>query len=130
MDRIDLHVEVPPVDPDDLKMQKSGESSAVIRDRVNAARKIQIERFAGADHIVCNAQMTPALMREFCRLAPDAEAILQTAIERLGYSARAYDRIKKVSRTIADLDGNTDLIQPHHVSEAINYRTLDRNLWL
>ncbi|GAB4322739.1 MAG: YifB family Mg chelatase-like AAA ATPase [Candidatus Sumerlaeia bacterium] len=129
MDRIDLHIEVPPVEPGELKLQKSGESSAAIRARVDAARQVQRRRFSRADGITCNAQMTPALMREFCTLTSEAETILQTAIERLGYSARAYDRIKKVARTIADLDG-AEIIQPHHIAEAVNYRTLDRTLWL
>jgi magnesium chelatase family protein len=92
------------------------------------ARKLQLERFDGFDGIHCNAQLTPALMREHCRINEEGSQLLKNAMEKLGLSARAYDRILKVSRTIADLDGCKN-IESHHLAEAINYRSLDRDNW-
>lgn len=128
LDRIDIHIEVPAVKFKDLASIADGEPSAEIRKRVNKARHIQTERFAGHDGIYCNAQMETRILREICKIDDDCLALLKTAITRLGLSARAYDRILKVSRTIADLE-ESQLIESHHISEAIGYRNLDRNYW-
>ena len=128
LDRIDLHIEVTPVPVSQLNNMQQGESSAVIRERVVAARAIQTARFAGHAGVHCNAQMTSKLTREHCRLSDECRSIIETAMNRLGLSARAYDRILRVSRTIADLEGCPD-IQPHHLQEAITYRSLDRDSW-
>lgn len=127
MDRIDLHIEVPAVDLNDLDGPRNGESSVQIKRRVQAARELQRRRFAGRG-IYCNAHMEPRDLDEFARLDPNARALLRGAIESLGFSARAHDRIVKVARTIADL-AECDTIRAEHVSEAIQYRTLDRKLW-
>jgi magnesium chelatase family protein len=128
LDRIDLHIEVIPVPVSQLNNMKQGESSADIRQRVVAARAIQTARFAGHAGVHCNAQMTSKLTREHCCLSDECRSIIETAMNRLGLSARAYDRILRVSRTIADLEGSTG-IQPHHLQEAITYRSLDRDSW-
>ena len=128
MDRIDLHVEVVPVAYKDLSDKQRGESSAAVRERVVKARKIQEERYAQYPAIHANAQMTSQLIQKYCELDEDCRTILKNAMNRLGLSARAYDRILKVSRTIADLDGSED-IQTGHLAEAINYRSLDRDNW-
>ncbi len=127
LDRIDLHVEVAPVEYADLSGDADGECSADIRKRVLAARAVQQHRYEGTG-IRCNAQLPSAMMRRVCRLAPDADRILRSAFERMSLSARAYDRILKVSRTIADLDGS-ERIEAQHVSEAVQYRNLDRKYW-
>ncbi|HSU88668.1 MAG TPA: YifB family Mg chelatase-like AAA ATPase, partial [Terriglobia bacterium] len=128
MDRIDIQVDVPAVPYKDLAGGRSAESSETIRYRVIAARNIQLRRFFD-EHVYSNAQMGPRLIRKFCVLRPDCERIMEDAVTKLGFSARAYDRILKVARTIADLEGAEDL-EPKHLSEAVQYRTLDRNLWL
>ena len=128
MDRIDLHVEVVPVAYKDLSEKHKGESSATVRERVIKARKIQEERYAEFPNIHANAQMTTQLIQQYCELNDACRNILKNAMNRLGLSARAYDRILKVSRTIADLDGSEN-IQPGHLAEAINYRSLDRENW-
>lgn len=128
LDRIDLHIEVTPVPVSQLNNMQQGESSAVIRERVVAARAIQTARFAGHPGVHCNAQMTSKLTREHCALSDECRSIIETAMNRLGLSARAYDRILRVSRTIADLEGSP-AIQPHHLQEAITYRSLDRDSW-
>lgn len=128
MDRIDIHLEVVPVPFSELADHKAGTPSAVIRERVIAARKIQEERYKDYPGIHCNAQMNTRLFRQYCQLDASGEALMQQAMERLGLSARAYDRILKVSRTIADMDGS-EAITPTHLSEAINYRSLDRDSW-
>ncbi len=128
MDRIDLHVEVVPVAYKDLSSKSGGESSAAVRERVVKARKIQEERYAEFPNIHANAQMTTQLIQKYCDLDEPCRAILKNAMNRLGLSARAYDRILKVSRTIADLDGSEN-IQTGHLAEAINYRSLDRDNW-
>ena len=127
MDRIDLHVEVTPVEREEMASTTLAESSAAIRQRVMAARKVQSERFAGTG-IHTNTMMTSAMLREFCPLTAESRMLLDRAMERLQLSARAYDRIIKVARTIADLEGATD-IAPTHISEAITYRSLDRESW-
>ena len=127
LDRLDIHIEVPPVDYTQLADKEEGESSAAIRERVNRARKIQIERFKGTG-ITCNAKMTSALTRKYCSLSPAAEKILQTSFEKLGLSARAYDKVLKVARTIADLE-ESETIENRHILEAIQYRSLDRKFW-
>ncbi|MFN0086012.1 MAG: YifB family Mg chelatase-like AAA ATPase [Blastocatellia bacterium] len=127
LDRIDIHIDVPAVKVAELAGHEAAEGSAEIRARVNRARAIQHERFAG-EHVYANAQMTPRLIRKFCALAPGPQTLLERAITRWGLSARAYDRILKVSRTIADLEA-VDPINEAHISEAVNYRTLDRNFW-
>ncbi|MFH1739908.1 MAG: YifB family Mg chelatase-like AAA ATPase [bacterium] len=128
LDRIDIHVEVPSVDLDDLHLPASGESSTNIRERVRKAREIQTTRFKGTN-LHANADMVSKDMREHCAMPQEARDLLRQGIERLGLSARAYDRIVKVSRTIADLEG-TETIQPQHIAEAIQYRSLDRKLWM
>lgn len=127
LDRIDIHVEVPAVTYADLSSLPTGETSAQIRQRVNAARSVQRARFK-TDKIFCNAQMTSKISKKHCQLSSDSHSLLQNAIDHMGYSARVYDRILKVSRTIADLEGS-ESIKPEHVSEAIQYRTLDRKFW-
>ncbi len=124
LDRIDIHIEVPAVRYKDLTDRSSGEPSDTIRARVNAAREIQLQRFQGLA-IFCNAQMGARELKQYCEVEPAGEKLLEVAINRLGLSARAYTRILKVARTIADLD-RSPAIQAPHVSEAIQYRSLDR----
>jgi len=128
MDRIDIQVDVPAVPYKDLTGGRMAESSETIRHRVIAARNVQLRRFFD-EHIYSNAQMGPRQLRKYCVLTPDCERIMENAINKLGFSARGYDRILKVARTIADLEGAEDLA-PKHLSEAVQYRTLDRNLWV
>ncbi len=125
LDRIDIHVEVPAVPYKDLGGIPDGEYSQQIRDRVNRARKIQLKRF-DQDRIFCNAQMSPKHTRKFCNLDEDSNHLLKMTIEKRGYSARVYDRILKVARTIADLDAS-DKIKAEHISEAIQYRSLEKS---
>ncbi|MBQ8574554.1 MAG: YifB family Mg chelatase-like AAA ATPase [Clostridia bacterium] len=127
LDRIDIHIEVPPVDFDKLSDTHKGEPSAKIRERVEAARKIQQERLRGTT-ANCNAQMNSAMTREFCVASEPAMKMLQMAFDKLGLSARAYDKILRVARTIADLD-NSEIIEATHIAEAIQYRSLDRKFW-
>ena len=124
LDRIDIHIEVPTLAYDDLANEQDGENSAHIRQRVNAARRRQLDRFAG--ELFCNAQMGPRHIRRHCSLDDAGQSLLEKAMARLGLSARAYDRILKVARTIADL-ADDPTIQPRHLAEAIQYRALDRN---
>lgn len=128
LDRIDLHVEVVPVSFDEMTRQRPAESSEVIRERVVRARGLQTERFKSRDGVFCNAMMPSHVVKEICEVGEAGINLLKTAMERLGLSARAYDRILKVSRTIADLAGTTD-IRPEHLAEAIQYRSLDRDGW-
>ena len=128
LDRIDIHVEVVPVPFKDLAVRQTSESSAEIRKRVIKAREIQLKRFADSPKIHCNAQMTSSKIRTFCNVDDAGMTLLKNAMEKLGLSARAYDRILKVSRTIADLEGVED-IKPQHIAEAIQYRSLDRDNW-
>jgi len=128
LDRIDLHVEVTPVPFDELSRNRPAESSKEIRNRVIKAREIQKRRFAKYSGVYANAQMNTRLLREICEISAVAQTLLKTAMERLKLSARAYDRILKVSRTIADL-AESEEIKPEHVAEAIQYRSLDREGW-
>ena len=128
LDRIDLHVEVTPVPFDDLSRRADAEPSSAVRGRVERARERQAARFAGREGRFCNAQMTPPEVRQWCALDPAGRGLLKAALTRLGLSARAHDRILKVARTIADLDGAAD-IGPAHLAEAIQYRSLDRAAW-
>jgi magnesium chelatase family protein len=127
LDRIDMHIEVTPVAVSDLSAKSQEETSAEIRKRVIQARSIQSKRFAGTG-IHSNAMMNSAMLRTFCPLAPEVQSLLERAMERLNLSARAYDRIIKVARTIADLAGEEN-ISTKHIAEAINYRSLDRENW-
>ena len=127
LDRLDIHVEVPPVDFSALSSEKTEETSAQIRERVNRARKIQTERYKGTN-IGCNARLTPALIKKYCILSDEAKKYLELSFERLGMSARAYDRILKVSRTVADLEGS-EIIEKNHIFTAISFRSLDRKYW-
>lgn len=127
LDRLDIHVEVPPVDYKALSATTKEESSATIRERVNKARKIQQERYRGTG-ITCNAELTPALLKKYCVLEDAAAELLRDSFERLGLSARAYDKILKVARTIADLKGNEN-IEKENIFTAIRFRTLDRKYW-
>lgn len=128
MDRIDLHVEVVPVSHEELSSTKPVENSVSIRKRVVAAREMQKARFAECSGIFCNAQMSSKMVREYCRISEEGQEMLKRAMDRLGLSARAFDRILKVSRTIADLSHSPD-IGLDHLSEAIHFRSLDRDSW-
>lgn len=128
LDRIDLHIETFPLSYEELAAKKPGEKSAVVRERVVKARMIQVQRFADVPGIHCNAQMTAKMIQKYCELDQQCGLLLKNAMERLGLSARARDRILKVSRTIADLAGS-EKIQPEHLAEAIQYRSLDRDNW-
>jgi magnesium chelatase family protein len=120
LDRIDIHIEVPRVDYEKLSGDRLGEMSATIRQRVQAARQRQLERFAGMN-IVCNADMRVAEVRKFCKLDETGDSLVRTAMSQMNLSARAYHRTLKLARTIADLAGN-DQIQTQHVAEALQYR--------
>ena len=124
MDRIDLHVEVDNVSYDELNDDAFSESSQTVRERVNRARNIQLQRLQGRGRR-CNAQMTSADIKKFCKLDGESQKLLQESFEKLHLSARAYNRILKVARTIADLD-NSENIRARHVAEALQYRALDR----
>jgi magnesium chelatase family protein len=124
LDRIDIHIEVPAVRYKELTEKSDGESSEKIRERVDRARGIQLKRFAGMN-FYCNAQMGSRELRAHCHIEAAGERLLELAINRLGLSARAYTRILKVARTVADLDAS-ERIEAHHISEAIQYRSLDR----
>lgn len=128
LDRIDIQIEITPLSFDELFRTQPGEHSSAIRERVIAARKIQEERYREYPGIHCNAQMTPALMRQYATPAPQDMAMLREVINRLQLSARAYDRILRLARTIADLEG-VETIQTHHLAEAVGYRNLDRESW-
>jgi len=124
LDRIDIHIDVPPLKQRELSGDPSGEPSAAIRERVRRARQIQQDRFRRSK-VYCNAHMSPRQIRRHCQVEGEARSLLDTAMERLGLSARAYDRILKVARTIADLE-TAEAIQPEYIAEAIQYRSLDR----
>jgi magnesium chelatase family protein len=129
LDRIDIHIDVPAVNYKELRGGAAPEGSAQIRDRVLRAREVQLNRFAAAgEKIFCNAQMSTRQIRSYCDLSTDCERLLERAMQQQGLSARAHDRILKVSRTVADLDGSAQ-IEPKHIAEAIQYRTLDRTYW-
>jgi magnesium chelatase family protein len=129
LDRIDIHVEVPAIEYRELTSLEKGEPSAQIRERVLAGRRAQQERFRGVKRLHSNGGMGAKEIQKYCHLQPEARDLLKAAITELNFSARAYDRIIKVSRTIADLDAARE-IEPQHVSEAVQYRTLDRHLWV
>ncbi|MBN8696982.1 MAG: YifB family Mg chelatase-like AAA ATPase [Bacteroidetes bacterium] len=128
LDRIDIHIEVTPVSYTELAAERVSEKSKAVRDRVVKAREIQEERFKDKEGVHCNAQIGSKQLREVCKIDEAGNQLLKTAMERLGLSARAYDRILKVARTIADLD-NSENIETNHLAEAIQYRSLDRDGW-
>lgn len=127
LDRLDLHIEVPPVDYKSLSSAAPCETSAQIRERVNKARRIQVKRYEGTG-ITCNARLTPDMLKEYCKTTDDANEYLRISFDRLGMSARAYDRILKVARTVADLEGS-EIIKKSHIFTAISFRSLDRKYW-
>ncbi len=129
LDRIDIHIEVTPVPFDKLSEERKGESSKVIRERVIKAREIQVKRFIENNNVHYNAQMGPKQISLYCKLSKEGKELIKTAMDKLGLSARAYDRILKVAKTISDLEGK-DSIENHHIAEAIQYRSLDREGWL
>jgi magnesium chelatase family protein len=124
-----LHIEVPAVEYRDVASERAEEALGVIRQRIVRARERQQARFRNDGKVTCNARMTTRQLKQHCKLAQDPQELIRVAMSELNLSARAYDRILKVSRTIADLDGKTE-ITPEHVSEAIQYRTFDRTLWV
>jgi magnesium chelatase family protein len=131
LDRIDIHIEVPALRYADVANRKPAESSAAVRERVVRARQIQLARLATINlrrRLYANSQLTPALIRRFCPVTPEGEAVLRTAIDHYGLSTRAYHRVLKVARTIADLEGEKQ-IQARHLTEAVQYRSFDRNVW-
>ncbi len=127
LDRLDLHIEVPPVQYNELRETRPAETSSEIRARVNRARQLQNERYSGTG-VTCNARLTPALLKKYCVLTEPAAKMLQASFDNLGMSARAYDRILKVARTVADL-ANSENIEIEHIAEAIQFRSLDRKYW-
>jgi magnesium chelatase family protein len=129
LDRIDLHIEVPAVDYREISSERAEEPSTAIRERIGQARQRQQARFRSEKKISCNARMTSRAIKQHCRLTSESQELIRIAMSELHLSARAYDRILKVSRTIADLAG-AESIAPEHVSEAIQYRTFDRTLWV
>src|SRR5690606_20209061 len=128
LDRIDLHVEVTPIEFNELSSSRKAESSKSIRERVIKARERQAQRFSGNEKVYCNAQMSSRMVREVCQIDESGQQLLKRAMERLSLSARAYDRILKVARTIADMEDSAD-INNQHLAEAIQFRSLDRENW-
>jgi magnesium chelatase family protein len=130
LDRIDIHIDVPAVNYKEMRAGSEPEGSVQIRTRVVCAREIQLNRFLACprEKLYCNAQMSPRHIRAFCELSADCERLLERAMVQQGLTARAHDRILKVARTIADLEG-VDAINPKHIAEAIQYRSLDRTFW-
>ena len=128
LDRIDIHVEVTPVSYNELSAERISEKSVTVRERVIKARDIQEKRYAAKEGVHCNAQINSKQLREFCKIDEAGNQLLKTAMERLGLSARAYDRILKVARTIADLESSENILT-NHLAEAIQYRSLDRDGW-
>lgn len=128
VDSIDIQCEIQPLSFEELSKASPGERSAAIRERVIKARQVQSRRFADVKGVHCNAQMTERLLQTYCKLSPQSSELLRSAMERLQLSARAYSRILKVARTIADLDGSADIQMPH-IAEAVGYRNLDRASW-
>lgn len=129
LDRIDIHIEVPGVEFKDIASKEPGKSSAEMRQDVERARGIQQARFGKRSKTACNARMSSKLIKQHCEISEESSELLRMAMANLNLSARAYDRILKVSRTIADMAG-AESIGADHLSEAIQYRTLDRNLWV
>ncbi|HEV2806298.1 MAG TPA: ATP-binding protein [Chthoniobacterales bacterium] len=129
LDRIDLHIEVPAVEYRDISSTRTEEPSSAIRERVQRARETQRARFHSDPKVNCNARMGPRQIKRHCQLSDDSQDLIRVAMTELNLSARAYDRILKVSRTVADLAAS-EAITPEHVSEAIQYRTFDRTLWV
>jgi len=130
LDRIDIHIDVPAVNYKEMRSASEPENSTSIRERVMRAREAQLKRFLSSsrEKLYCNAQMAPRHIRAFCELSPDCERLLERAMIQQSLTARAHDRILKVARTIADLEGAAAL-EPKHIAEAIQYRTLDRTFW-
>ena len=128
LDRIDIHIEVPAVRYRELREKAAAEGSADVRERVLRAREKQLQRFAEEKQVYSNAQMPPKLIRRHCQISAESEKLLENAMVKLGLSARAHDRVLKVSRTIADLD-ESESVEPKHLMEAVQYRSLDRNYW-
>jgi magnesium chelatase family protein len=130
MDRIDIHIDVPAVNYKEIRSALEPESSAQVRQRVERARQAQLQRFAsiGRSKVYSNAQMSARHIRTFCELSSDCERLLERAMSQQGLTARAHDRILKVARTVADLEGS-QVIEPKHIAEAIQYRSLDRVFW-
>lgn len=129
LDRIDLHIEVPAVEYRDITSTRPEETSATIRERVDRARERQRARFQSDKRINCNARMGTRQIKQHCKLSDESQELIRVAMTELNLSARAYDRILKVARTVADLEGSNN-IESEHVSEAIQYRTFDRTLWV
>ena len=127
LDRLDLHIDAMPVDFEQLSSDKKSESSAQIKQRVDKARAIQNARYEGTD-IKNNAQIPPSKLNQICEMTDDAKKLLQNAFDKMGLSARAYDRILKVARTIADMD-QSEKIGSSHIAQAVQYRSLDRKYW-
>ena len=127
IDRFDIHIEVPPVDYEELSGKASEESSKSIKARVDKARAIQTDRYKNSK-TTCNARLTDAEFQDYCEITDAAAELLKSAFEKMGLSARAYNRILKVARTIADLD-ESEKIEVEHVAEAVQYRSLDRKYW-
>jgi len=127
--RIDIHIDVPAIKWKELSSDEYGERSDKIRQRVQLARKIQLDRFGTETDMFCNAHMQSRSIRRYCRIDQAGKGLLKEAITKLGLSARAYDRILKVARTVADLSSEPDILS-EHIAEAIQYRTLDRQMWM
>jgi magnesium chelatase family protein len=128
LDRIDIHIEVPSLKYDELKSAQTSEPSAQIRERVNHAREKQLGRYRDMKHVYCNAHLETRDIRKSCLIDDESQNLIKTAMEKFGLSARAYDKILKVSRTIADLEDVPD-IKVAHIAEAIQYRSLDKDVW-
>ncbi|MBR6922335.1 MAG: ATP-binding protein, partial [Clostridia bacterium] len=127
LDRIDIQVEMPSLSFEELAKKPDGETSATIRERINKARAFSAERYR-ASGITCNAQMTSSQIRKYCNVSAEGKKILKAAFEKLGLSARGYDRILRVARTVADMDGS-EQITDFHIAQAVSMRSLDRKYW-